>query len=347
MELPRPIVVLLGAGATRAAFEIRKPPPPIDNDFFEIAGQIKGRGTGRLAKQVMKDVFDLYQRVTGIGLEEYYRDIEARLELSNFAKSKHRPKDWKERTHRLEELVRRVLIHTTCDFDGGVAKPLVSEIHQPILQRLKRGDTIITFNYDTVLEEALPSKGKAWTPRGGYGLNATGVTHDWSKRWFSSRELEGSEESEIELLKLHGSLNWALYSTSNVRLKHRPYVVRSRNGKPVFETTAIVPPGWHKRVDRNPYNALWRKARLQLEKCATLVVVGYSLPETDLIAKALFLEACRSRVSQNKLIKELHIADISDSVRKRIVNIFVPALGPHGNVFRYSSAKELADAWTG
>jgi SIR2-like domain len=267
------------------------------------------------------------------------------LELSKFAKSNNRPKDWQARTDRLEELVRRVLIHTTCDLNGGAATPIISKIHQPMLSRLRKGDTLITFNYDTVIEEAMPWKTTLWTPRGGYFVDATGMTHDWTKKWFSSRKLQNSKKTQINLLKLHGSLNWELYATSKVRLKHRPYVVRARRGKPVSDSAAIVPPGWHKRVDRNPYNALWHQARLQLEKCATLVIVGYSLPETDLIAKALFLEAIRSRAYRGKFIQELHVADTSDLVRKRLIELFVPALGPHGNVFRYKSAQELADDW--
>ncbi|MDE3218041.1 MAG: 3-isopropylmalate dehydratase small subunit, partial [Nitrospirota bacterium] len=46
---------------------------------------------------VIKDVFDLYGKVVGIGLEEYYRDIETRLELSRFAKTQNKPKDWRKR----------------------------------------------------------------------------------------------------------------------------------------------------------------------------------------------------------------------------------------------------------
>jgi hypothetical protein len=88
---------LFGAGATRAAYEKRSPPPPLDADFFEIAGQIRARGTGRLAKRVARDVHSLHDRATGIGLEQYYRDIETRLELSRFAKSANRPKDWRVR----------------------------------------------------------------------------------------------------------------------------------------------------------------------------------------------------------------------------------------------------------
>src|SRR5712691_4175487 len=109
MDLPRPMAILFGAGATRAAFANLDPPPPVDADFFEIAAQLKGRGTRRLAKQVASDVFELYDRTTGIGLEQYYRDIETRLELSTFTRSKNRPKDWRFRVDELEELIRRVL----------------------------------------------------------------------------------------------------------------------------------------------------------------------------------------------------------------------------------------------
>ena len=70
------MVILFGAGATRAAFSNQTPPPFLDGDFFEIAGQITGRGTKHVARKVTRDVFDLYGRVTGIGLEQYYRDIE-------------------------------------------------------------------------------------------------------------------------------------------------------------------------------------------------------------------------------------------------------------------------------
>lgn len=344
MKLPRPLVILFGAGATRAAFIDKRPPPPVDADFFDIAGQIRGRGTRRLADRVASDVFSLYGRVTGIGLEEYYRDIETRMELSKFAKSKNRPKDWLVRTRNLEELVRRVLIHTTCNLGDGAAKPFASATHEALLGRVRGGDTLITFNYDTVIEESMPS-GSTWSPKGGYWVDASGVTHDWAKNWLKKRSIGKAKSAKVHLLKLHGSLNWVLYKTSKVRLKPRPYVVRSRKGRPVFDRAAILPPGWHKRVDRNPYNALWRQARLKLEQCASLAIVGYSMPDTDLIARALFLEVSRLREARHNFIKELHIADITKSTQDRIVELFLPALGAQGLVFRYGDAQQLASAW--
>ena len=108
----RKLVILFGAGATRGVLKERIPPPPVDQDFFDIASQISGRGTRRLAARVTRDVFDLYARVSGVGLEQYFREIEARAEIGKFAKSKNKPKDWARRQSDLEELIRRVLIQT-------------------------------------------------------------------------------------------------------------------------------------------------------------------------------------------------------------------------------------------
>ncbi len=345
VKLPRPMVVLLGAGASRAAFKDQTPPPPLDADFFEIAGQITGRGTGRLGKKVTKDVFDLYGKVVGVGLEEYYRDIETRLELSSFARTQNKPKDWRRRKEELEELVRRVLIHTTCVMDDGPAKPRSSKLHRSLLGTLRPGDAIITFNYDALIEESMPAANCLWTLRNGYGVDVGGLTHDWAKKWLVEHHHERADRTEIELLKLHGSLNWQLYSTASIRLKPRPYVVRTRRGIPVYDRAAILPPGWHKRVDRKPYSTLWHTARLRLDRCATLVIIGYSLPQTDLIARALFLEVNRSRRARGNFLKELHLADRDGATKNRLVESFLPSLGHKGQVFRYGDADELITSW--
>jgi hypothetical protein len=346
VKISRPLVILFGAGATRGGFPDSTPPPPLDADFFDIAGQIPGRGTRRLARKVANDVFELYGRVSGITLEQYYRDIETRWELGTFAKSKNRPKDWKARKEDLEELVRRIIIHTTTDLDEGPAKARVSTVHQALLRMVRAGDTLITFNYDTVIEEAMPAE-TPWTPRGGYCVDVSGITHDWAKAWLRKRNMTATTESQVRLLKLHGSINWVLYPTGKVRLKPRPYVVRTRNGKPTFDRAAILPPGWHKRVDRNPYRALWREARLCLERCSALAIIGYSLPETDLIARALFAEVSRMKASRAQHLKELHVADVSDAAKSRLVDLFVPALGAKGLVFRYGGVEHLAKVWGG
>jgi hypothetical protein len=71
-------------------------------------------------------------------------------------------------------------------------------------------------------------------------------------------------------------------------------------------------------------------------------VIGYSLPETDLLARALLAEVVRTRAARKKsTIKELHIADPNETVQNKLISLFNPALGPHGKIFRYNSIEEF------
>ncbi|MFY9315781.1 MAG: SIR2 family protein [Burkholderiales bacterium] len=331
-----PIVVLLGAGATRGAFSQERLPPPIDGEFFAAANQISRHGTPEIAKRVLRSVWTLYGRVEGVGLEEYYRDIETRARISKFAKTANKPKDWSKRTRDLEELIRRVYVETTTDEGKSGRRPRISTFHQSLLARLPKHSTIITFNYDLVIEEAFPDA-SIWNPRDGYGMVFPGTTSDWTRKWFRDRNSPPNVVSQVKLLKLHGSLGWGNYRSGAVKLKARPYSVR--DGK--FEKVSVLPPGWNKKIDVNPYKIFWREARLRLEQCSTLIVVGYSLPETDLLARALFAEAARMRVARDSFLKRLVLVDPNSDVRQKFVRLLNPTLGPTARVIHFPSVTEF------
>ena len=62
------------------------------------------------------------------------------------------------------------------------------------------GDTLITLNYDTMLDSALHRHG--WNPKTGYAIAGNAqkkVTWD---------PVNVGPSLNVELLKLHGSLNW-------------------------------------------------------------------------------------------------------------------------------------------
>jgi hypothetical protein len=342
MKLKPPVVVLFGAGATRGGLANSRVPPPLDADFFDVSGRVRGHGTPRLAKVVLKDVWALYKKTSGVGLEAFYRDIETRETIGTFAKTKYKPKDWQKRRRNLEELIRRVAIQTTCDTTHIPHTAIRSQLHLKILKKLHDGDTILTFNYDTTIEESFDSA-DLWSPVDGYGPNVYGHSLDWGKKWFASRHAARDQQTKVLLLKLHGSVNWVLDKTNKVRLKPRPYVVRTMRGRPSFEKISILPPGWYKRIDKNPYKQFWRLARRKLEQCESLVIIGYSLPETDLLARALFSEAVRSREARSERLKQLHIADPNDGVVRKLVDLFTPALGAHGLIFKYTGIEDLTN----
>jgi hypothetical protein len=341
-KLKRPIVLIFGAGASRGGLdEATGVPPPVDKDFFDIASQLVGHGTPKLAKKVLNDVWQLYKRTTGVGLETYYRDLETRAIIGEFAKTANQPKDWHKRREELEELIRRVYVHTTVeDAHSPTVRPKTSAIHKHILEELKPKDTIITFNYDLVIEESF-SSAKLWNPVDGYGIQTSGKTKGWAKRWLHDKNYK-NKESKISLLKLHGSLNWESYPNGMaIRLKPKPYLVSTRNGKTRFEKISILAPGWNKPIHKNPYKKFWREARLQLEKCKTLIILGYSLPETDLLAQSLLAEVVRTRAARKTFIKQLYLADHNELVKERFIKLFTPALGPHGKVFKYYDVNEF------
>jgi len=112
-------------------------------------------------------------------------------------------------------------------------------------------------------------------------------------------------------------------------MKPRPYVVRPS----AREIIAILPPGWNKRIDKNPYKQIWKQARSRLKQCKSVVILGYSLPETDLLARGLFAEVVRRRATGGKWLKQLHVANPSPDAIQRLVDMFTPVLGANGSVF--------------
>lgn len=339
IKLQHPLVIIFGAGATRGGLANQEVPPPIDKDFFDIANQLVGHGTPTLAKRVLNDVWQLYNRTNGIGLETYYRDLETRAIIGEFAKTANQPKNWHKRRKELEELIRRVYVQTTVkDAHETRVEPKKSKIHQNLLKELKKQDSIVTFNYDLLIEESFLSA-KVWNPVDGYGIQTSGKTKGWTKRWLQTRDYT-ADESKLLLLKLHGSLNWESYP-GGIRLKPKPYLVSTRNGRTRFEKISILAPGWKKAIEKNPYKRFWRAARLHLEKCKTLVVLGYSLPETDLLAQSLLAEVVRTRVARKEHLRQLHLVDPNEAVKERFIRLFTPTLGPRGKVFMYYDVDEF------
>jgi hypothetical protein len=314
----------------------------MDADFFDIAAQVTGHGTPRLVAEVRREVWKLYGRVSGVSLESYYRDIETREMVGAFAKSTNKPKDWRRRCTQLDEVIRRVLIQTTKPTKSN--QVYWSKSHAAILTLLKKGDTVLTFNYDTVIEESFDGA-QLWTPLDGYEAPVHNQRAAWVKNWFKIRGREGHPlKSKINILKLHGAVNWVLYKQNGqIKMKARPYSVRGgKKRAAVHEKVSILPPGWNKQISKYPYSELWRKARLELEKCKTLLIVGYSMPETDLLAKALFVEVVRHRQSARKSLANLVVADPDSKVKEKFIELFTPILGAKGRVIAYDGIEALA-----
>lgn len=162
------------------------------------------------------------------------------------------------------------------------------------------GDTIISFNYDLVVEQLLKSCGKSF-------------------RYCVLPEIEMS--SSIELLKLHGSINLyycpscgKVYRFPEQGTEHR--VPDTGTGKISSKTTCdkcvdegipvglrhfIIAPTLFKSYTLPALRNLWFRALEVLKDASELYFIGYSMPEADILSYQLFDFAKRSASKQQSV----------------------------------------------
>jgi hypothetical protein len=149
-------------------------------------------------------------------------------------------------------------------------------------------NTVITLNYDTVLEEAL----EQWHIPVWYGFNPGSVKYPRSKH-FVPQHLP----TALPIFKLHGSVNWA--SPRNTREKIQVYnrytdIVRENRN------VLLVPPTWRKTFT-GPISEVWDAAVKALSEATRIIIVGFSIPPTDIHFKYLLAAGLQENISLRKI----------------------------------------------
>jgi hypothetical protein len=152
--------------------------------------------------------------------------------------------------------------------------------------RLRRGDTIITFNWDILHESGL------WTARKWHYANGYGFTWRGAPR---------GADSAIKILKLHGSVNWAQESEQDCHaaVEDRSYYfLGARDGRRqvgrqgMFDGNKqryLIVPSYVKDISSNRLLlSLWNKAYEAVSNATEITVVGFQLHPADAHARQLF-----------------------------------------------------------
>lgn len=213
--------------------------------------------------------------------------------------------------------------------------------------------TVITFNYDLVLERSLLqtligthfglSKPLPFQRLGVAYNNPLHLGVGYSIRYLSyhahSRRrmdlVEGSAISEvpledvqgdcqIELLKLHGSLNFPRRRAKTWGAKTKAFNLTHQLDDPF-----ILPPVFNKLSSDAP-TSMWKTALERLSHAKNVVVVGYSLPQTDIYMQ-YFLKAA---LGPNRNLNRITVFDpvlfsdspANSSMRARYEACFSPQL---------------------
>lgn len=140
-------------------------------------------------------------------------------------------------------------------------------------------NTFITFNYDTIVEDALKAIGAQ------FSLGFEGAASSKSS-------------ASIQVLKLHGSTNWAIPKgkRSEVQVFDNYRHVVTEGLIPY-----LVPPTW-KKDSRGALNHIWSHSLKALENATRVVIIGFSIPPTDLHFKYLLAAGLQNNYSLREIV---------------------------------------------
>jgi len=339
-------VIVLGAGASRAsaaANELVFPcQPPLNADFFTQLQRIVDPKHKKVIEKCLSDVVAIFGSNFKLTLEDYFTQLEFFTKAVDL--TSRNPDLDKEYFHQKRENLMAALATALEASTGQLLRDDGCVLHKALVNTLEPGDTVISFNYDCLIDYALKVHGdNKWNPRWGYAFPLNRYTLAGEDHWSPASPASRKEESVV-LLKLHGSLNWQLPTTDGgeIRLKQR---VHRQRGTPRF---TIVPPVWNKTFEGQPiFRRVWEEAASRLRAARTVAVVGFSFVPTDLYAQSLFQVAYLYRKGRRRSysLKRLVIANPDREARRRIRHVFdIPLLNTGVLVRQYDYFQDLVEA---
>lgn len=335
---PGDTVVVLGAGASRGAqyVETGQPlcEPPLNADFFTQLQRINRASHQDSIKGVLADVLALHGPDFELTLEEYFTQLEAMLSIvenSTSLSSKYTDTV-------LEAMRTRLLVALSAVLEESAdvakkkspARKTPCAYHAALVNALQPKDTVISFNYDCLIDHALRTSGaRKWSARYGYGFPNPARVERFEP--WNAPDAPKQQSKTINLLKLHGSLNWYPFPpkrTDPIRLREKPY---KQAGDKLYE---IIPPEYVKSVQARPvFPVLWSHAALALRRSKTLAFIGFSFTPTDLHVEALF----RLSLAERRDLERVLIINPSQDHRKRIRSILAPALRDGARLIQFET----------
>ena len=176
-------------------------------------------------------------------------------------------------------------------------------------------DSIISFNYDLVLEREMDYLKLA--PE--YNCGPLAVPYAGA---FAGHELR------VNLLKMHGSVNWVVCHRCGSDRLHFLNPETAQVSKvetlpcpqcnQIGLTQFIVPPTWNKGIEEKFLRPVWSAALQEMMKAGRLFIIGYSFPRTDQFFKYMLGLA----LAENDNLSEVYIVNPSEEVNARFKGLF-------------------------
>lgn len=152
---------------------------------------------------------------------------------------------------------------------------------------------LLSFNYDTLIEDCLQRNDEFADTSVDLGLNID----------FADRKPKKAALNHVDLIKLHGSLDWYPLkgSGSSLDVSNICRVLPTDKSYPIYEhdTPVFIPMAHSKEsfLRGSLFNILWAKADYYLSMADEIYCIGYGFPKTD-INNLEFLLKHRERIKQ-------------------------------------------------
>jgi hypothetical protein len=183
-----------------------------------------------------------------------------------------------------------------------------------------RRDSIVSFNYDLVLEDALHRLSIPFS----YGL-----TEEDAELMPGAFCVPPNVPQSIQLLKLHGSTNWAApdrKQKGKLKIFSTYDGVREQRNSPF-----LAPPTWRK-VFGDQLSTVWDLAVDALQTATRVIILGYSIPATDQHFKFLLGAGLQENISLRRILfvnNGLGKAKETEILRGRLFRVLRPELEPN------------------
>jgi hypothetical protein len=157
---------------------------PLNVDFFTQLQRITTKRHQETIDSVLADVLSLFGPNFSLTLEEYFTQLEAMIAMSGVARvggeEYSRAALQSMRSNLLEGL--SAVLEEAADVakTTSVARTYPCGYHDELIRALQRRDTIISFNYDCVVDHALRREGNdKWSAKYGYGFPRPPLVEGW------------------------------------------------------------------------------------------------------------------------------------------------------------------------
>lgn len=319
-DTPLKTTFLLGAGATRGAFDHvlvnrKRIRAPLNSDFFKVAETLckafqRGGDLGARFKRVRKVFADEFSTRGSwpIPMEDAFSLLYVSKDFPEIYAPRRGPHREAGSRREIEDFLRLTFEILAVIESKGT--PL--NLYARLAARLDPLDTLITLNYDTMLDSALVEAG--WNPRDGYGL-----TGGQSKvKWRRSRIAAEPRLKGVKLLKLHGSINWyvrgsydKLARVFDAKATHVLITARPRTNETHGYIRQVVPPIYGKFFGHPQWGRLWTAAHQHIRDADVIVIIGCSLVDSDFHLRGMLSHAIAQRKRQGNPFRAVALVDIT------------------------------------